>query len=317
VAFETAGVVRRGAAVSPLVEDVSRWSTGRRMARYVVEALPLATTALAGALAGANVDAGALGLLVVTSCTGYATPGLDVLLARDLTTAASMHRLLVGHVGCHAALPALAVARDFVETHAQPAAVVCVELPSLHLQPPTRDLGQAVVHALFGDAAAAVVVAAEAVTGPTTRSRVHFDLVDVTTRSIVEAADQMTWNVTDTGFRMSLSRRVPDVVGAHVGPVVDELLARHGVARHDVAAWAVHPGGPRVLEVVEDRLGLPGGALDASRATLAEHGNCSSATILVVLELLARDPTIPPGAAVVALAFGPGLTLCAALLRAS
>lgn len=286
------------------------------MDRYVQEALPLATAAVADALADAGADADELGLLVVASCTGYATPGLDVLLARDLATSTAMHRLLVGHVGCHAALPALAAARDFVATHAQPAVVVCVELPSLHLQPPTRDLDQVVVHALFGDAAAAVVVSPRAATGPGARAAAHLDLVDASSRSVVEAAGQMTWDVTDEGFRMGLSRHVPDEVGAHVVPLVDDLLAPHGIARRDVAAWAVHPGGPRVLDVVHERLGLPATALDASRATLAEHGNCSSATILVVLEEITRVQPVPSGAAVVALAFGPGLTLCATLLRA-
>jgi predicted naringenin-chalcone synthase len=95
--------------------------------------------------------------------------------------------------------------------------------------------------------------------------------------------------------------------------MVADLLARNGVAAAEVDGWAVHPGGPRILDVVAERLALPEAALDASRGVLAEHGNCSSATVLMVLAALPRPA---PGRYVVALAFGPGLTLYAALLRA-
>jgi alkylresorcinol/alkylpyrone synthase len=119
----------------------------------------------------------------------------------------------------------------------------------------------------------------------------------------------MTWDVTDLGFRMGLSPRVPDVLAKHVGDVVDELLAKAGLRVEDVAGWAVHPGGPRILDVVRDELGLAEERMAASRRVLAEHGNCSSATVLLVLQELA-DVDGP----VVAMAFGPGLTLYAALL---
>jgi predicted naringenin-chalcone synthase len=126
----------------------------------------------------------------------------------------------------------------------------------------------------------------------------------------------MTWDVTDLGFRMGLSPEVPDVLARHAGPVVSALLARHDLRIEDVAGWAVHPGGPRILDVVADRLKLPADALRASEHVLAEHGNCSSATVLLVLDELQRRTALSPGDAVVAMAFGPGLTLYAALLVA-
>ena len=109
--------------------------------------------------------------------------------------------------------------------------------------------------------------------------------------------------------RMGLSPRVPDVLSRHVGGVVEELLTGAGMRIEDVAGWAVHPGGPRILDVVAERLNLPDGAMAPSTKFLAEHGNCSSATVLLVLQELA-DVDGP----VVAMAFGPGLTLYAALL---
>jgi predicted naringenin-chalcone synthase len=125
----------------------------------------------------------------------------------------------------------------------------------------------------------------------------------------------MTWDVTDLGFRMGLSPRVPDVLAEHVEQVVSDLLARHGLTRSDVDGWAVHPGGPKILDVVRDRLGLAEEQMAPSRATLASHGNCSSPTVLLTLEALRRQPVPPRN--VVVLAFGPGLTLYAALLSAA
>jgi alkylresorcinol/alkylpyrone synthase len=303
--FHSAGVRQRHTVVDPRVEDLSRWSTGARMERYIVESVPLGKEAVARALEEAGLSAGDVGLFTVASCTGYATPGVDIRLARDLGMSASVQRLLVGHMGCYAALPALGSAADFVAARGRPAVVLCLELTSLHVQPPTRDLGQVVAHALFSDAAAAVVLE-PAGTG--------LAVVDVAARTDVATADHMTWDVTDLGFRMRLSPRVPDVLAVHVAPMVADLLARNGIAARDVDGWAVHPGGPRILDVVADRLELPEGALDVSRAVLADHGNCSSATVLLVLSALPRPA---PGRYVVALAFGPGLTLYAALLRAA
>jgi predicted naringenin-chalcone synthase len=123
----------------------------------------------------------------------------------------------------------------------------------------------------------------------------------------------MTWHVTDLGFRMGLSPRVPDVLSRHVAPLVTGMLERHGMGVEDISAWAVHPGGPRILDVVRDELGLTNEDLEPSRATLAEHGNCSSPTVLMILDRI-RDRADGP---VVAMAFGPGLTLYASLLLPS
>jgi predicted naringenin-chalcone synthase len=122
----------------------------------------------------------------------------------------------------------------------------------------------------------------------------------------------MTWDVTDLGFRMGLSPRVPQVLAVHVRALVDRLLDRHGLERDDVDAWAVHPGGPRILTVVQRELDLPPEALATSRDVLARYGNCSSPTVLLILDELGRRPDPPDR--VVMLAFGPGLTLYAVLL---
>jgi predicted naringenin-chalcone synthase len=299
--FTNAGVVTRHSVVSPLIEDVSGWSTTRRMERFLTEALPLGKEAISAALADARVDPEQVGLLAVCSCTGYVTPGLDILLARDLGMASDCQRLLVGHMGCYAALPGLATVADFVAVHARPAVLLCAELPTLHLQPPTVDTGQIIAHALFSDAAAAAVV---------TPGGGGYEVAGVAALTDPSTADHMTWDVTDLGFRMGLSPRVPDVLASHVAGFVDDLLARSGLKTSDVDAWAIHPGGPHILDVVERELGLTPAALAPSRGVLARHGNCSSPTVLLILDELRRLGR----ERVVMMAFGPGLTLYAALL---
>jgi predicted naringenin-chalcone synthase len=309
--FANSGVRTRQSAVSPLIEDVSEWSTERRMRRYQVEAIPLGKEAVGRALTEAGTAADELGLFAVCSCTGYATPGLDILLARDMGMAPTVQRLFVGHMGCYAALPGLGAVADFVIARGRPALLLCAELTSLHLQPAgaRTDIQQIVSHALFSDAAAAVVLAPgdEAAGGYVLRETAA--VTDTTT------ADHMTWEVTDLGFRMGLSPQVPAVLAVHVRALVDDLLARHGLTIADVDGWAVHPGGPKILDVVQEKLGLDDEALAASRGVLAAYGNCSSPTVLLVLDALRRREA--PPRRVVMLAFGPGLTLYGTLLEAS
>jgi predicted naringenin-chalcone synthase len=314
--FGNAGVVSRHAAVNPLLEDPSGWSTQRRMRRYLAEALPLGKEAVGRALADAGVSPADVGLFAVCSCTGYATPGLDILLARDLGMSPRTQRLFIGHMGCYAALPGLGVAADFVALHNRPAVLLCVELTSLHVQPSTIDTQQIVAHSLFSDAAAAVVLVPSDPHHPAHRipgEPAGYEVRDARSVTDTTSADHMTWDVTDLGFRMGLSNRVPEVLSRYVGQLAGDLLDAHGLTLTDVDGWAVHPGGPRILSVVERELRLPPAALAASRATLAEHGNCSSPTVLLILDALRREAA---GARnVVALAFGPGLTLYAVLLR--
>ena len=199
--FAGSGVLRRHAVASPLHEDLSGWSTGARMERYVQEALPLGKQAVAGALDAAGLAPGDVGLFAVVTCTGYATPGLDIRLASDLGMPSGLQRLLVGHMGCYAAIPGLAAVSDFVTARSRPAVMLCCELTSLHVQPAQNDLEQVVSHALFSDAAAAVVVEPAAARGRR--------VAGIVARTDASTADHMTWDVTDLGFRMGLSPRVP------------------------------------------------------------------------------------------------------------
>jgi alkylresorcinol/alkylpyrone synthase len=314
--WRTAGITTRHAVIDPRVEDVTGWSTGARMQRFATEAMPLGKSAVAAALADAGLAAENVGLFAVASCTGYATPGLDILLARDLGMGDAVQRLHIGHMGCYAALPGLGAVSDFVVARGRPAVLLCLELTSLHVQPATDNVEQMVAHALFADAAAAVVVVPVADATDPTHAPAGLDVIDITARTDVGAVDHMTWDITDLGFRMGLSPKVPDVLARHIKPVIDDLLASHDLTVDDVAAWAIHPGGRRIVEVVAEQLRLSQTLAAPSFDILREVGNCSSATVLLVLQRVLAERSLAPGDPVVAMAFGPGLTLYTALMRA-
>jgi len=315
--WQSVGVRARHGVVDPRVEDVTEWGTAARMRRFTTEAPVLGKEALTGAFAAASVSTPDVGLFAVASCTGYVTPGLDIMLARDLGMAPGVQRLGIGHMGCYAALPGLGSVADFVTARDRPAVLLCCELPSLHVQRPTGGgfraaAEQLISHALFADAAAAAVLVPA---DPDDRSVPGLQVLDVAAVTDPSTAPMMTWDVTDHGFRMGLSPRVPDVLALHVREMLDRLLAAHGAGVEDVAGWAVHPGGPRIVDVVAEQCGLDESQVETSRAVLAEYGNCSSATVLLVTEQLVASGAVPDGGLVVQLAFGPGLTLYATLLR--
>jgi alkylresorcinol/alkylpyrone synthase len=304
--WRNAGVVSRHAVVDPRFEDLSRASTGVRMRRFLHEALPLGKEAVESCLADAGMTAGEVDLFTVVSCTGYATPGLDMLLARDLGMPADLQRLHVGHMGCYAALPALAAVADAAVARGRRGLLLCAEITSLHIQPPTDGLEQVVAHAVFSDAFTAIAVVPDSP---------GLEVLDVVAFTDPATADHMAWEITDCGFRMQLSPRVASVLEQHVEHATIALLSRHGLGIGDVDHWAIHPGGPKIIDAVAERLGLSQDAVARSRKVLRHHGNCSSATVLLVLDELVRTENPSAGEHVVAIAFGPGLTLYAALLR--
>lgn len=278
-------------------------STGERNDRYRELAPDLFVRAARDAVERAGVDPLAITHVVTVSCTGFTQPGPDLDVVRELGLRPSVFRQHVGFMGCCAAFPALRIAAAF--SAADPAAtvlVVCAELCTLHVRA-SDDPDQIVANSVFGDGAAAAVVADG---GPGLR------LDAFTTAVVPDSGREMAWNIGDEGFEMVLSGAVPKLVGSAVAEAVAPLLSGPATT---VPTWAVHPGGRAILDRTQDALGLPDEALAASRAVLRDHGNMSSATVLFVLRQ-ALDDGLVDGSDVVALAFGPGLTVEAARLTA-
>jgi predicted naringenin-chalcone synthase len=301
------GTKQSGSPYLPTGEPDDRGpATGVRMEHYARLAPPLAVRSSRTALERSGLSASALTHLVTVSCTGFVAPGLDLALIRGLGLAATVQRTHVGYMGCHGALNGLRVAAAFAAAEPDARVLLCaVELCSLHYYYDWNP-SKMVANAIFGDGSAAVVG------GAVDRGPGGWRVDAAGSCLLPDTADAMTWTIGDFGFEMTLSKRVPGLIGAHLRPWLEGWLARRGLALGDVGSWALHPGGPRILEAVEQALGLPPGAAAASRAVFAAHGNMSSPTLLFIVEKLRAEGAALP---CVALGFGPGLMAEAILFR--
>ncbi len=302
-----AGIEERQDFFSPPEDAEDRGpSTGARMAEYAAEAPAIAIAAARRALADAAISPDSIRHLVTASCTGFAAPGFDIVLMNELPLAAGVTRTHVGFMGCHAAINALRVASAMVASDPGSRALVCVvELCSLHFQY-GHEPDSMVTNALFADGAAAAVISS----GPSWPD--DWELSKIGSHLFADSLSAMTWQIGDRGFEMRLSNRVPELIAADLRPWIVSWLAEQGLQLADIASWAIHPGGPRIVSAVTSALGLPPGADAISRQILAECGNMSSPTILFILEELRRSGALRP---CVAIGFGPGLVVEAALFR--
>ena len=272
--------------------DADLPGTAPRMAIYAEAAPALALRAVS--TLGEKVALDGVTHLVVASCTGFVAPGIDQIIAERLRLPGSTERLLVGFMGCYAAVAALRQARHIVRSEPDARVlVICVELSTLHLQADTR-IEPLLAMLQFGDGAAAALVSADA-------DGLALERPFATT--LPDSAALIRWTITDRGFAMHLSGEVPGRIAAGLADADFRHAATGGRDPADVDGWAVHAGGRSILDAVETSLGLGQGALAESRAVLADNGNMSSATLMFVLQrMLARR--VKNG---VALAFGPGL----------
>ncbi len=282
--LDTEGFYRRGAFPS----------TAARMARFQEAALALAWQAIERL--GLGAARGSVTHLIVASCTGFAAPGLDFKLMREIGLRPAVERTMVGFMGCFAAVNALKLARHIVRS--EPGArvlVVNLEISSLHLQE-QWELEKMLSFLVFGDGASAALVSAEPV---------GLALGQFGASVIPDTEGLITWHIGDDGFEMHLSGQVP----GHIR----RFLREHGTALlgnrrpEAIGHWAVHAGGRSILDAVQQGLELAPDALRHSRAVLRAFGNMSSATLVFVLDRILRE-TKQAGEGI-AMAFGPGLSV--------
>jgi alkylresorcinol/alkylpyrone synthase len=283
--------------------------------RYIDEATMLGERALRRALDAAGIAPADLHLLIVTSVTGVAVPSLDARLIPRLGLRPDVKRLPIFGLGCAAGAAGLGRLHDYLLGWPdQTAALLAVELCSLNW--PTTGITPAdmVASGLFGDGAVALIACggkAAAVHGRGLGPRV------IASRSAVypDSGDALGWRLSTECFRIVLTTELPAVVERGLADSVTGFLADHDLTIDDIASWICHPGGPKVIDAVQRALKLPAQAVAASRRSLAEVGNMSSASVLHVLEMI-RDTERPPaGSPGLMIGLGPGVSAELVLLR--
>lgn len=267
-------------------------STAQRMTEYAKHAPELALAAISDLSSRCALHG--ITHLVVASCTGFVAPGVDQIIAQRLGLAANVERLLIGFMGCYAAIAALRSARHIVRSDPNARVlVVTVELSTLHLQSDT-ELESLLAMLQFGDGAAAALVCGDA---PGLSIETPF------AHNLPDTAELIRWAIGDEGFAMHLSGEVPGRIATALRDPAMQAALTGGKPVSAIDAWAVHAGGRSILDAVATSLSLAETALADSRAVLNEFGNMSSATLMFVL---ARQFAAKPASGV-ALAFGPGL----------
>ncbi len=279
--------------------------------RWIEASLDLGQKAVCLAIEQAQVHPADIGAFFFVSITGVASPSIEARLINRMSLNPRMKRIPIFGLGCVAGAAGIARAADYVKAFPNEACLLLsVELCSLTVQQDDLSAANLISTGLFGDGAAAVVVCGEnceAPAGP--------EIIATRSAFYPETEYVMGWEISEKGFKIVLSRDVPEVVLKNLGQDVDGFLADHGLARRDIASWVIHTGGPKVLEATEKALELHNGALNASWACLRKTGNLSSASVLFVLEEVMQNHRPAAGTWGILAAMGPGFCSELVLLK--
>jgi alkylresorcinol/alkylpyrone synthase len=244
-----------------------------------------------------NVDA-----IVSSSCTGFMIPAVDAHIINRLALGPWIARLPITEAGCAGGAVALSRTADFLSAHPKDSALaIAIEFSSLTFQARDPSATNLVATALFADGSAVAGMVGDQ---HPSAGRAIADFAGSASSFLPESLGAMGYDVVESGLKLVLDKRLPDFLRGRLKALVDEFLAANGTSLGSIDAFAIHPGGRKVLDVAEEELGLSESAMRASRAVLREHGNMSSATILFVL-----DRALAPldlGARVLGIGFGPG-----------
>lgn len=285
-------------------------STQKRLEAFRDHALPLSVAAIKNLTTTSSVDLQKITHLIVVSCTGMYAPGLDIDLIKALRLPTTTERTCITFMGCYAAFNALKVADAYcrADTNSK-VLVVCTELCSLHFQKEATE-NNLLANALFADGSAAVLVEAQS------EQRIKLKLEQFHNDLAPEGEHDMAWSVGDLGFEMKLSAYVPGIIQSGIQKLIDSLLQKISKQIEDVKYVAIHPGGKKIVEVIEHQLNLSKEQNKCALNVLRQYGNMSSPTVLFVLnEIFKNLSHKDDGERILSLAFGPGLTLESMVLK--
>lgn len=294
----------------PLEEYETLTTWGKANDAWIRVAQEVGAQAVLDGLDRAGLSREEIAALIFVTVTGVATPSIDARLMNRLQLRPDVKRMPIFGLGCVAGAAGISRAADYVRAYPdQLAVLLSVELCSLTLQAEDLSIPNLIATGLFGDGAAAVMVVGDgrAADGPEI----------VATRSVFypDSEDVMGWSISESGFGLILSADVPQVVRDYLKRDVDAFLADQGLTRADIASWVCHPGGPKVLEAMQEALELPEGALDVTWKSLREVGNLSSTSVLLVLAETLENHRPAPGSWGMITAMGPGFCSELVLLR--
>ncbi len=312
--YHHSGIDYRYSVIPDYSRDVNGWefypqtenlepfpSLEQRICLFNKTAGPLSVTAIQECINGVISD-NEITHLITVSCTGMSAPGLDLQVMELMDLPQNIYRTSVNFMGCYAAIHGLKIADAICRSEKNAKVmIVCTELCTLHFQKePTID--SIASSLLFGDGAAAVLVTDNEYNKKGLRLDQFYSEV------ITKGKKDMAWELSSSGFLMTLSGFVPELLEEDFNPLVTRALERANLDRNEIAHWCIHPGGRRILDAIHRSLSFTNGDLRYSYETLKEVGNLSSATILFVLKKI-MNSGLASGQRVFGAAFGPGLTM--------
>ena len=274
-----------------------------RLDIYQREALKLAQNAVLNAFHYSQISEKEITHLITVSCTGMEAPGIDIQLIENLSLSTNIERTAINFMGCYGCFNAFKVAKHIVESEpTSKVLIVSVELCSLHLQDKT-DPDSLLSNSLFGDGAGAAIIESNPSNCCLKLNTFYNDLV-------FEGKKDMTWKISEHGFLMTLSQKIPEIIKKNIASFTKALLQKNNLRLQDIDFLAMHPGGKSILRAVEESLNFSEKANKAAHDTLQSYGNMSSATILFVLKKhLEQAKSTDHRKKILSLAFGPGLTI--------
>jgi alkylresorcinol/alkylpyrone synthase len=307
----------------PLQRYAEFQSWGETNSAWMAVAEKLGSAALDDALRNAGIERHELDALFVVSITGISSPSLDARLINRLGLRSDIKRTPIFGVGCVGGALGLTRAADYTLAYpAQSAAILAVEVCSLTFQREDMSKANLVSTGLFADGAAAVIVAGAQSPVAHSRETCSCPLARPMPRILgcgsvfyPDSEDVMGWDVSENGFRIVLSPRLPDFIRTHLTGDVDKFLGKYALCRADIGNWVIHTGGPKVLEAIQGTLCLHARDLERSWNCLRRFGNLSSASVLLVLEDVVANEPPDPGTLGVLLAMGPGFSTEMILLQ--